>query len=315
LVPNGVSYIVNLFNKAPYLAGVLKALRAQEGDFLREYILLDGGSADGAGEVARSLTADWPSVRIISHADEGPAAAVNIGAAAATLPWLHIIDGDDLLVPYATMLLLRAAQQGSQDLVISQGAFYRDRAEIRPDRDAALALAPRIPSDAVHEMLRYMPSNMTGSLFRRSAFQAAGGCDERIWIHDFSVSLRVAATGRLAFLDTVTWYGPATDPGRIMIGQKHQLLHDFTAAVLNFVDDHPGLSAAHRALVYRRGAARAFKWARREERQPLLCRFLWLYLRSRLPLLASQASVYRPCLEAFTLSRPVRVPLAARVTA
>ncbi len=45
----GVSYIVTIYNKAPYLEGVIRALAAQEGGFERQCVLTSmSGSTDGS---------------------------------------------------------------------------------------------------------------------------------------------------------------------------------------------------------------------------------------------------------------------------
>ena len=42
----GVSFVVPVYNKAPYLPAVLAAIHAQRGDFRRHYVFIDDGSTD-----------------------------------------------------------------------------------------------------------------------------------------------------------------------------------------------------------------------------------------------------------------------------
>ncbi len=49
----GVSYVVTVYNKAPYLPAMLDALAGQAGDFERQFIFVDDGSTDGSLDILR----------------------------------------------------------------------------------------------------------------------------------------------------------------------------------------------------------------------------------------------------------------------
>lgn len=55
------------------------------------------------------LCAGRSDTRVIHQKNQGQVAATNAGVRATTLPWLKLVDGDDVLVPYATRILLDAA--------------------------------------------------------------------------------------------------------------------------------------------------------------------------------------------------------------
>ncbi len=67
----GVSYVVTVYNKAPYLPAVLDALAGQAGDFERQFIFVDDGSTDGGLDILRDRTAGWRNATILSQADAG----------------------------------------------------------------------------------------------------------------------------------------------------------------------------------------------------------------------------------------------------
>jgi len=303
-----VSFVVNAFGKAAYLPLVLPALRAQEGGFEREIIVLDGGSPDGPGRIARELTRDWPEVRVLEHEDRGPSNAINTGAAAARLEYLHCIDGDDVLAPYATSLLLGLSARLKAPTVVSRGRFYADPAELQRgfDRAAAEAAPARVPDDPLMEIIRYAPSNMSGTLIRRDLFERIGGCDERVFIHDYSLTLRAALAAPLALSEAVTWLGPRHDQQRIMLSGKRQLMHDFSAAAYYLLLDHPELPLRYRRMAFRRIAGRAYKWARREEGLTRPSIYSWLFLRSYVPWLCDIPRALQRSMTAFELSKPVR---------
>ncbi|MCI0538139.1 MAG: TIGR04282 family arsenosugar biosynthesis glycosyltransferase [Verrucomicrobiales bacterium] len=83
-----ISIIIPALNEAQVLPRTLEA--AQRGE-LHEIIVVDGGSADHTGEVARSMEA------VVLDAPRCRAKQVNIGAAAATGEYLLFLHADTLL--------------------------------------------------------------------------------------------------------------------------------------------------------------------------------------------------------------------------
>ncbi len=301
----GVSFIVNVFGKAPYLGWVVPAIAGQRGAFAREVIFVDG-SADGAGlQAARAATAGWTDVEFLAHTDRGPADAANLGAARARFDHLRFVDGDDVLAPDSTETLLAIAATAQAGLVVSPCLYVPSFDDLVA---APMTPAHRVPVDSLEETIRRTISNMSGSLFSTSAFLGAGGCDDRIFIHDFSAALRVARTHRIALADSVGWYGLSGDQTRIMTGSKHQLFHDYNAALGNFLADHPDLAPRYQQLAFRRAAGRAYKWAHREEGLVGPSRYLWLSLRAHAPWGADCAAGIQATLPVFSRSKRIRVP-------
>ena len=86
------SVIVPLYNKAAYVGRCLGSILAQQyGDF--EVIVVDDGSSDGSGEIARGYKDS--RVRVIEQNNAGPGAARNRAAAEARYEWIAPLDSDD----------------------------------------------------------------------------------------------------------------------------------------------------------------------------------------------------------------------------
>lgn len=305
---DGVTFVVNVFRKDAYQHWVLPALAHQQGSFARELIFVDG-SADQAGlSAARAGTAGWSGwsdIRFLAHADRGPANAANLGAALARHRCLRFIDGDDIIAPDSTATLMAIQAETKAGFVISPTRYVPDFDTLTP---TPMTDAHRVPSDGLAEVIRRTVSNMSGTLFDTAAFLAAGGCDERIFIHDFSAALRVARTHPVALADSIGWYGLSGDQTRIMTGSKHQLFHDYNAVLWRFLADHPDLPRRYQTLAFRRAAGRAYKWAHREEGVVGPSRYLYLSLRAHAPWGANCAEGIRQTLAVFSRTRPVRVP-------
>ena len=64
---DGVTFVVTVYNKARWLPDVCAAIGAQRGDFAREYVFIDDGSA----EIIERETAGWPDVTLLRQANAG----------------------------------------------------------------------------------------------------------------------------------------------------------------------------------------------------------------------------------------------------
>src|SRR5581483_7715288 len=197
----GVSFVVPVYNKRPFLAAMVEGLARQDGDFEREYIFVDDGSTDGSGEALAALTKRWDHVRILFRPNGGPSLATNMGLAAARLPLIKLVDADDVLLPGATAML-RDAMLRHPDAVLAFGAAeaYRssDEALARLREPTIETPAPAAPFDALPGLLRRCEINPSLCLIAAAAARKVGGCDERVFTQDYSLFLRLAATGPFA---------------------------------------------------------------------------------------------------------------------
>jgi glycosyltransferase involved in cell wall biosynthesis len=301
-----VSYVVTVYNKRPFLPQVIAGLAAQQGDFAREFIFVDDGSSDGsAAELAR-LTEGWPALRIIAQANHGSSHATNRGIAAARHRFIKLVDGDDVLLPQATLILLDAvSRQPGTVLAYGGTETYSSAAEAL----ARLAAPAETPGDATLErdplpalLLEGFSIGPSNSLFLAEVARAVGGCDERVFTQDYSLVLRLATAGSFVSLDAIVALCPAIAEGRVNDGGP-QILHDVNLSIANFLDERriaPGL--ARRAV--RRATTRAYHWARRREGAGLFSHWTWLRLLAELP--HPTADLVRRSCGAFTLSRAVR---------
>lgn len=258
-----ISFVCPLYNKASYLAGVITALERQAPDHVNEYIFIDDGSTDESLAIVRRLTAGWRRCVYRRQENQGPAGATNAGIALATGEFVKLLGSDDILAPYATDALLRGLEETGAVAVYSRQDYYRNWSEIAfddcaADRDAVLF------ADPLAAVVGQTVSGTSQTLFRTDAVNAVGGCDRRVFAEDFSLALRLAHHGPIAYLDLLTAYGPADSGDRIMVGRKHQVFHDYNLALALFLADHPDLPARYRRLALRRAAGRAEKWVRRE---------------------------------------------------
>jgi len=305
-----VSYVVTVYNKVPVLPFLVAGLGAQEGDFDREFIFVDDGSTDDSRAVLRALTAGWSDVTIVGQANAGPAPALNAGFRRARGDYVKPMDADDLLLPWATRRLLEAIETAGCAVAFGPHSPTYDLAA---EPAATLALWQHEPhpiercDDALRRSLYRAQTNPSAWLARAETVQRSGGCDERVFIQDYSVELRLAAQGAFARLHEPVFLSPAAIPGRLSDNQA-QILHDVNLALAHFIAERPGLPRDLARLGFVRAATRAWAWARRHGGKTARSREFRLVCGARLGFLApTQANLLATC-TAFAETNPIRVP-------
>lgn len=306
-----VSYVVTVYNKEVALPFVLAGLKAQEGDFEREFIFVDDESVDDSVGVVRRLTADWDNVTIIEQKNAGPSAAMNVGFALATGEWIKPMDSDDVLLPWATRRLMEACNETGFGVALAPYCLHYD---FTAD-DPATFLAAHRPdpqpiercADMLRRSLQYTQGNPSSWLARAERVRRAGGCDERVFVQDYSIVLRMAAYGGFARLEEKLFLAPAEMPDRMSANQA-QVLHDLNLTLVHFLGEQPGVPRRLARLGFTRAAARAWAWARRRNGKGIGSREFRLMCGARLGLLAPSPENLRATCAPFAASTRIRIP-------
>ncbi|MDX2132024.1 MAG: glycosyltransferase [Planctomycetota bacterium] len=106
-----VSSIIPAFNAEATLARALDSLLAQSVPAW-EAIVVDDGSTDGTGALARAYAARDRRIRVVSQPNAGPSIARNQGIGLASGAFVYFLDADDWLLPAGFEGLLGGAGAG-----------------------------------------------------------------------------------------------------------------------------------------------------------------------------------------------------------
>lgn len=121
-----ISVIMPVYNAEKTLADAVRAVLAQDMPDL-ELLLIDDGSTDGSGQIARTLAARDARIRLVSQPNKGICAARNAGLARAAGRYLAFCDDDDLFLPGALRRLYTLAEQTGADVVRGGYRLLRQR--------------------------------------------------------------------------------------------------------------------------------------------------------------------------------------------
>lgn len=295
---DGVSFLIPVFNKAPWLSEVIDSIANQTGTFNKEYIFVDDGSTDHSLEIIKRKTAQWENVTIYHQQNKGSANATNQGIALAQMEYIKFVDADDILAHGATETLLDALKASPACLAYGDVVTFNDSSQINLDscsRDATTELLP----SPIRMAIRNSLFNPTQFIVRTELVRAVGGCDERV-VHsqEYSLTLRLAHKWSFLKMNTPVAFIPRHVPGRLG-GNTGQQLKRVSLTCAYFISDHPDLPYFIKQFACRRIAGRAWRYARRERKAGINSTWFWHYLRSRLPFYGGQACFIKKCAKVF----------------
>lgn len=189
--PARVSVVMPFVNLEMFLGESIESVLAQTYPHW-ELLLIDDGSTDSSGDIARGYTDRHPDrIRYLTHeprANLGASAARNLGIRHATGEYIALLDGDDVWLPHKL-----EQQVAMLDAMPEAGALYGRTlwwyswtgafADRRRDRTQPLGVRPDTllpPPMLLSRVLRdRAPFPCTCSIImRRGAVEATGGFEE-----------------------------------------------------------------------------------------------------------------------------------------
>jgi glycosyltransferase involved in cell wall biosynthesis len=181
--------VIPAHNAEMYLAAALQSVISQTVP-AREVIVVDDGSTDSTGDVARELGAT-----VVTHESaRGPAAARNAGVAAASTDLIAFLDADDEWHAEHASLLL-AAMANSEVVFAAGKATEFGRRSGAP----SMTFDATTPLNLLDALILENPIIQSGVFIRRDEFMRAGRYDESLRVaEDYDLWSRVAELGLFA---------------------------------------------------------------------------------------------------------------------
>ena len=199
-MPLSIDVAVAAFNHYELTASCLRHLEGQTRP--HQVVVCDDGSTDGTGE---RIAREWPAARVISHAENrGFARASNAAVAAGDGDVVVLLNNDVDCEPEFLERLVEPLERDETlgsvaALCVRPGGERIDSVGLTADR--TLSPFPRLQGRPVSEASSPAPVLVgpagTAAAYRRGAWDALGGLDERIFAYseDFELALRLRAAG------------------------------------------------------------------------------------------------------------------------
>lgn len=264
-----VSFVMTVYNKAYYLPSVLKALLNQTGVKNPEYIFVDDVSTDNSVEIIRELTKDIPNVQIVvNEKNQGISRNTNKAIALANGEYTRLLDSDDIFPLDSTEILLDLAKSHEADMVY--GNFVKTGEEPneltnRKTGDFTYKYYPDALDGVLHNRFIRM-----GQLIKTSVLKSANGADERVFIQDESLPLRVAIKANGAIKMSANVVLVPKEIGNFS-GNKVQLDNDrFMAYYFAIADNINNLPKDKLALMYKRAVSAYWKMIKKTHKFPYI---------------------------------------------
>lgn len=189
-----IGVVVPSFNQARFIPACLESIRMQEMPAL-DTLVMDGGSTDGTMPIVERTIEGLPGFRAHSGPDGGQADAINRGMARVSGDWIAWLNSDDYYLPGGLRALARSAEAHPRAAAIFGRALMVDRSG-HPMREY-----PTKPW-SIGTFRKSCWICQPAVLIRRSAWEAAGGLDERLQCClDYDLWFRLAEQGEMVFCD------------------------------------------------------------------------------------------------------------------
>lgn len=285
-----ISVVLTVYNKARFLPDTLLSLYAQEGagrDFELEFVFADDASTDDSVAVGEAFFRDHPArVQMIrNEKNAGPSVRLNQGLRAATGQYVFVFDADDIAPRNVLKTLLHELETRSVDYIYGRSA--------KTQLPAAEAMAKALPGGP-EVVVSDDPLGLTLArgivlpivLAKREVAAAAGGCDDKVFVQDESLALRLALAAHRAGLvehpcryvlvspEEAATGKPSAAHLSANVAQQH---HDQYLTYVHLLD-RGGLAPRDRAMLSRKAVSPWWKSVRRQGIHPLV---LAAYLLSR----------------------------------
>lgn len=198
-----VSVVMPVYNAAPFLEAAVRSILNQTLRDL-ELVAVDDGSTDGSSAILDRLADEDPRLHVVRRPNTGITRALNDGLAAARAPLIARMDADDLAHP--ARLQKQADHLDAHPDIGLLGCAWTtcpaDGRRIPPDPHLlkVWAAGPDAVAARLHEGHNVIAHPT--AVFRRSAFEAAGGHYNPAYetAEDYELWLRMSRVTRLAAL-------------------------------------------------------------------------------------------------------------------
>ena len=287
---DGISIIVTLFNKEEYILACLESAIVQFKNKSEKYqiIVVDDGSKDSSYKIAYDfLKKKKIDYKIFTQPNKGPSIATNNALKFAKYSFIKILDGDDIIAHDSLDYMKSQMQKNNIDLLYGKWDWSPNPSKYNFKKDKPES------SEIPNSFEKFIVNGWGGAsnlMIRTEVMKKVNGCDESVFVQDFSIPLRVAGNNFLSkgsekfsvyFSEKIICVGPSLIENRIM-SNNAQTLYDQSIVTLNFIEKSKLINNSIKRKALKKIIARCFTWRRRVNKEKIFSKFFLTYCMSKI---------------------------------
>lgn len=249
-----VTYLVTMCNNQQHIQNTISSLIRQEGRFSSEYIFVDDGSTDSTLQTTAQGCASIPHTTVISLKSGGPNAAIIKGLKVTHGKFIFFVDGGDVLEPGFTAKAIDLYNTHKEKV----GVFFGLKGKYDPDSlantkarksNGDVLLIESTLEEILNSSIPGVDSiGCTGSMVARWALNNAGWLDNRMFLQNPALSLRLSICSNFIHIQDTVCYAPK---GVSSNYDKLFINHQTLLAIYYFLKDNPQFVEKYADLLYR----------------------------------------------------------------
>ena len=268
---DGISIIVTVYNKEQFISKTLETISKQMSGNSQLIIINDGSTDRSELVIKKFIKSQNKDIKYIKQKNAGPSKAVNYAFKFIKYTYLKFVDGDDIIAPDALLYMKKEMEKLDLDLLYGHWGWEKNINTFKFKKDNQPAFLIKNP---VEKFLQGGWGGSSNSMIKSSVFKSIGGCDDEVFVQDFSLPMRVAGyhlknKGNKKFKigqsQKLMCVAPEFIENRI-ISNNGQLLYDLSIATINFLESHKFVKKSLVKKCKIKILSRCWSWQRRNNK-------------------------------------------------
>lgn len=189
------SIVLYVHNNEETILKVMDSLAKINGNFRREFIIIDDGSVDGSLQIIKKLIKTLPRVTVITQEHSGSAISINKALRLIKSDYVHFVSSKRATFENETTVLINACIENRVDVAFYSTTPLKSSVKIN---NVELIEKPLAEILNGLEFPEIRDIGKTCGLVSYDLLMKIGGADEQVYASNPSIALRCAVYGRFA---------------------------------------------------------------------------------------------------------------------
>jgi glycosyltransferase involved in cell wall biosynthesis len=204
------TYIVLIHNDEDNILSLVNSLKKTDGNFRKEYIFVDDGSKDESLSLLKIAVNDLPRTTIITQSNQGPAISINKAVNLTTGDYIHFVEGNEILHPESTAVLLHACVEAGAQVAFGQVSS-------QPFTEEEIIVSGKIIEKPIESILLQKSPDIcligkSGTFVHKDLLVKVGLADSSVYSQNMSLSLRCAKSSKFVYVPANISYKTIVKP-------------------------------------------------------------------------------------------------------